>query len=995
MQIISIICQYINRNDVDAFHKFILEKRNVFDINSHVPTTLYPNLSPRNTLLHVACQQGRLEIVKILLTLGIDYQAYNGAGFNALHKASLEGHSDIVDVLLKHDRLNIEYSCDLNKNKNLRNKVQKSNSRKENLLNNKLNINPTTFDFVNSRTQTSRKTTALMQATGYGHSEVVRVLLDYGADPLLPDEDGLSTVERINDDSLRYVFDIHWSILQNSMKRISLIGSYFGEQMSELMGSISVFNQDSSYTLDREIPKSLHIIQQQLLQNQRNIRLASEVERMSLRIVSFWKENSNIYNEWFNLTSVETKSNLFSYCKDKQLKFDLDTYHWASEEYFQVFVPELQDILSFSKDPDAFYILIESFLTMTDIRHAEFIYNESNLYFEDRLLSKDSIDIDILCRKFSIAMFITRFIQKFEKIDKKIFISNIINMTSSEFVQDKDLQNDEHFLEKEDTTYASKEYDHLHNEKSPVYQNSSKDPYHSRNESHLTDNSETVTIKISKSSLASSKSHFSDSSHEALEEQNLSSYIEEINSEKSKFDENTIDPNESNHDITTPEKQIFSIKATPYTNVYASNDSSEEINHTEKYSTDSIDKNELNEDINNSLDTSSIEKPYQQEVFYENNIQEILIYSNDMETISTSPQNNEFDTITNKSKINEKKFDNQVNKSKKVEFNNDEHSNSKQKNISHSNEDIHSFRQSPLDLFKKASLSKSQEFVPPPLILTFTSKLSETQEKTNNSLEIEIQEDNEDLNNNNNIIESISHVNETFNLEENTSTLSESFENEENSNELHSNYIPIGCTDPISNIEVDDYTNDKYVWRENDSNQNDTQKISDLNSENIILEQSPSVIYENENVENLLKNNILNIDEFAGENCNEFDGENCDEFDGEGEYNVIVDDEGEDSESTQDQLSEAISDASINANDLIKKEIQFPVNPYLISNFRLSYKEKISFSHYLKKYGIEEAFKMFNFSQVNEFKSNETNDIPKHPYEKKLSEYLKVYCKEV
>src|SRR5438477_13092787 len=58
-------------------------------------------MTPFGTWLHVAADLGKLEIVKRLVALGADVNAYGGiAGGGPLNEAASEGHLDIVKYLL-------------------------------------------------------------------------------------------------------------------------------------------------------------------------------------------------------------------------------------------------------------------------------------------------------------------------------------------------------------------------------------------------------------------------------------------------------------------------------------------------------------------------------------------------------------------------------------------------------------------------------------------------------------------------------------------------------------------------------------------------------------------------------------------------------------------------------------------------------------------------------------------------------------------------------
>ncbi|MCZ7647444.1 MAG: ankyrin repeat domain-containing protein [Planctomycetota bacterium] len=58
-------------------------------------------MTPFGTWLHVAASFGKLEIVKYLISCGMNINAYGGtAGGSALHRAASDGHIDVVEYLI-------------------------------------------------------------------------------------------------------------------------------------------------------------------------------------------------------------------------------------------------------------------------------------------------------------------------------------------------------------------------------------------------------------------------------------------------------------------------------------------------------------------------------------------------------------------------------------------------------------------------------------------------------------------------------------------------------------------------------------------------------------------------------------------------------------------------------------------------------------------------------------------------------------------------------
>ena len=99
------------------------------------------------TALHLACQLGHSEVARLLSDRGADLTLTGQEGETPFLRACAEGHLDVVLYLMRRDPECIHH-------------------------------------------QNHFGSTALMNASHFGHTEVVRVLLQAGADPTLLDEDG-------------------------------------------------------------------------------------------------------------------------------------------------------------------------------------------------------------------------------------------------------------------------------------------------------------------------------------------------------------------------------------------------------------------------------------------------------------------------------------------------------------------------------------------------------------------------------------------------------------------------------------------------------------------------------------------------------------------------------------------------------------------------------------------------------------------------------------
>ena len=128
------------------------------------------------TPLHLAVMAGRRDVVELLLSHGADPNARDAAGQTPLHWAVGEGHVDIVELLL-------ERSADPN--------------AKDYAGNTPLHTAAMTKYFSDVAEVMFEVAPKILGPAGfpYDRTDVVRLLLEYGADPALENEYGLTPLE--------------------------------------------------------------------------------------------------------------------------------------------------------------------------------------------------------------------------------------------------------------------------------------------------------------------------------------------------------------------------------------------------------------------------------------------------------------------------------------------------------------------------------------------------------------------------------------------------------------------------------------------------------------------------------------------------------------------------------------------------------------------------------------------------------------------------------
>ena len=129
------------------------------------------------TALMIASKEGNIEIAKLLIEEGANVNAEDEMGFTALMLASRNGHIAIVKLL-------IESGADINA------KVRLVSYHTESV-----SIWGSIFGGGEIRRYYINPSTALMAASSEGHTEIVKLLIESGADVCFRDEEGFTALK--------------------------------------------------------------------------------------------------------------------------------------------------------------------------------------------------------------------------------------------------------------------------------------------------------------------------------------------------------------------------------------------------------------------------------------------------------------------------------------------------------------------------------------------------------------------------------------------------------------------------------------------------------------------------------------------------------------------------------------------------------------------------------------------------------------------------------
>lgn len=138
----------------------------------------------RFTALHLACYEGHLDVVKLLMKHNVDITQLAQNDLSPLHLAAFNGHTKVVELLLENDakidaqdregKTPLLHACTGSFAKTVELLIEKGAN---------INIREATEGY-----------TPLMMAAGIGEVEVVKVLLRNDADTTVIDEDGDSAL---------------------------------------------------------------------------------------------------------------------------------------------------------------------------------------------------------------------------------------------------------------------------------------------------------------------------------------------------------------------------------------------------------------------------------------------------------------------------------------------------------------------------------------------------------------------------------------------------------------------------------------------------------------------------------------------------------------------------------------------------------------------------------------------------------------------------------
>jgi len=88
----ELFCSFAQRGYVDDLDQALKESPNLLNASDNLG----------NTMLHLSCSSGHLNVTRLLLNKKIDLNRENLLGDTALHKASFRGYSEIVKLLLEN-----------------------------------------------------------------------------------------------------------------------------------------------------------------------------------------------------------------------------------------------------------------------------------------------------------------------------------------------------------------------------------------------------------------------------------------------------------------------------------------------------------------------------------------------------------------------------------------------------------------------------------------------------------------------------------------------------------------------------------------------------------------------------------------------------------------------------------------------------------------------------------------------------------------------------